>query len=143
MAAPIRRLLQDVVDHCRSTAATYWRATEEGGRLVAAVNVGPGPEKLEGLEVPVEGSLVGMVLCTGLPTAVGAEAPYHPAAMEVTGIHTTAMAAAPVRVAGRAVGVLSTINPLAADRFGPEDLERVQWHAFLLGCLLEHLDHGL
>jgi hypothetical protein len=139
MATPIRRLLQDVVDHCGSTAATYWQASEEDGHLLAAVNVGPGPEKLEGLRVPIDGSLVGMVLCTGLPTAVGADAPYHPAAMEATGIHTTAMAAAPVRVAGRAVGVLSTINPRAADRFGPADLERVQWQAFLLGCLLEHL----
>jgi len=142
MAAPIRRLLQDVVDLCRSTAATYWEATEDGCHLLAAVDLGPEAERLEGLRVPVAGSLVGMVLCTGLPTAVGPDAAYHPAAMEATGILTRAMAAAPVRVAGRTVGVLSTINPTEGDRFGPGDLERVQWQAFLLGCLLEHLDHG-
>lgn len=137
----IRRLLQEVVAACASAEATYWALAKGGRTLEARMNAGPAPEKLEGLEVPVEGSLVGLVLCTGLPTALGPEADYHPTADAATGVETVAMAAAPVRLRGQAVGVLSTINPAGRSLFTAGDLEAVQWKAFLLGCLLEHLQN--
>jgi len=139
----VLRLLQEIVETCGAAEATYWAAADNGAQLRAAVNAGPAPAKLEGLLVPVDGSLVGMVFCTGLATAVGPDAPYHPAAMAATGVPTEAMAAAPVRVRGQTAGVLSTINPEGRTAFSPEDLERVRWKAFVLGCILEHFGHGV
>jgi len=115
----VRRLLTEVVKDCASAEATYWSVVGDPPALLALVNAGPDPGKLEGLLVPLEGSLVGMVLSTGMAAAMGPEAPYHPAADAVTGTRTEAMAAAPVFVDGNAVGVLSTINPAAVGSSPP------------------------
>jgi hypothetical protein len=139
---PIRTLLQETVRACGGAEAAYWELAEDGTSLVAAVNAGPAPARLEGLRVPIDGSLVGMVLCTGMATALGPDGAYHPAAREATGIRTGAMAAAPVRVMGRAAGVLSIINPLGRELFSAEDLAQVQRRALLLGRLLEGAGHA-
>ena len=139
---PIRSLLREVREACRGDEATYWDDAEDGLHLVALVNAGPGLDKLEGLRVPIEGSLVGMVLCSGMALAAGPEAAYHPAARELTGIKTEAMAAAPVRVDGRIAGVLTTINPQGRRLFSQEDLEALQRKALLLGRTLEGRAHA-
>ena len=137
-----RKLLEEVLAACGGTNAASWEVLEDGRDLVALVNAGPDHERLEGLRVPIDGSLVGMVLCTGMAMALGADAAYHPAAREVTGIHTEAMAAAPVRVHGQTTGVLSTINPRGRLLFSQEELERLQRQALALGRLLEGAAHG-
>ena len=134
----VRRLLAEGVKDCTSTEATYWGLEDDPPALRALVNTGSDPARLEGLTVPLEGSLVGMVVSTAMAAAMGPEATYHPAADTATGARTEAMAAAPVCVEGRVVGVLSTINPASGGLFSPGDVERVQWRALLLGCLLEH-----
>ena len=134
-----RRLLGEAVIACRSTEAAIWLLVKEGDHLVAFANVGQAAERLEGLLVPVAGSLVGLVLGSGQPTVLGPDAPYHPAAAAVTGLRTEAMAVSPVRCHGKVIGVVSTINPTDRTLFGPEDLEALQWTAFLMGCALEHL----
>ena len=138
----VRRLLSELVRDCASMEATYWSLEEDPPALRALVNAGPNPAKLENLAVPLEGSLVGMVANTGMAAAMGPEAVYHPAADAATGTRTEAMAAAPVYLEGRVAGVLSTINPAMGGLFSPEDMERVQWRALLLGCLLEHWTRG-
>lgn len=138
----VRRLLAEVVEDCASMEATYWHLEDDPPALRALVNTGPDPTRLEGLTVPMEGSLVGMVVSTAMAAAMGPEAAYHPAADAATGTSTEAMAAAPVSVEGRLVGVLSTINPAKGGLFSSEDVERVQWRALLLGCLLEHWARG-
>ena len=139
----VRRLLAELARDCASTAATYWNLEENPPALRAIVNAGgPNPTKIEGLAVPLEGSLVGMVANTRMAAAMGPEAAYHPAAEAVTGTKTEAMAAAPVCLEGHVMGVLSTINPISGGIFSQEDVERVQWRALLLGCLLEHWTRG-
>ena len=142
MMPPIHSLLLEVLETCGSSEATYWEDVEDGSNLVALVNAGPGPSRLEGLRVPIDGSLVGMVLCTGMAMAVGPDAAYHPAAREATGIKTEAMAAAPVRVNGRTTGVLSAINPLGRHLFSQVDLETLQRKSLLLGRILEGRSHA-
>lgn len=139
-ASPLHRLLRDAADRCGAAEATYWSLSADARTLRALANASPAPERLEGLEVPVEGSLVGLVLCTGQPTALGPDAAYHPAADEATGVETRAMAAAPVRRRGQAVGVISAINPTARALFGAEDLARLQEAARRLGTWLEGED---
>jgi len=138
----LRRLHQETVEACGGAEATYWDLTGDGAGLVVLANAGPDPSRLEGLRVPIDGSLVGMVLCTGMATAVGPDAPYHPAAKEVTGVRTEAMAAAPVRVHGQPVGVLTTINPRGRALFHAADLDALQRKALLLGRLLEADGHA-
>lgn len=138
----LRRLLQETAEGCASAEATLWMLAADDGMLVAVANAGPKPEDLEGLQIPVEGSLVGMVLSTGMPMAAGPDAAYHPAADAATGVRTQAMAAAPVSVFCRAVGVLSTINPSGRDLFGAGDLDRVCRDARLAGQLMERMRHG-
>ena len=133
----LRSLLLEVLAGCGASEATYWEDGEDGKELVARVNAGPDPGLLEGLRVPIDGSLVGLVFCTGMAMAVGPDAAYHPAAREATGVETQAMAAAPVRVQGRTKGVLSTINALSQALFGQEELETLQRKALLLGRVLE------
>ena len=137
-----RAVLEEVLAVCGGTNAAYWEVLEDGRDLVALVNAGPDYARLEGLRVPIDGSLVGMVLCTGMAMALGPDAAYHPAAREVTGIATEAMAAAPVRVRGLTTGVLSAINPLGRDFFTQEELEILQRKALVLGRLLEGAAHG-
>jgi hypothetical protein len=140
--AATRGLLQEVLEVCGGTAAAYWEVVEDAGDLVALVNAGPDAARLEGLRVPIDGTIVGMVLCTGMAMAVGPDAAYHPAAREVTGIATEAMAAAPVRVHGQTRGVLSTINPRGRDLFSQGELDVLQRQALRLGRLLEGTAHG-
>ena len=137
-----RAVLLEVLDLCGGNGVAYWEVVEDGRDLVARVNAGPDSVKLEGLRVPIDGSLVGMVLCTGMAMALGPDAAYHPAAREVTGIATEAMAAAPVRVHGQTTGVLSTINPRGRDLFSQEELELLQRQALALGRILEGAVHG-
>jgi len=137
-----RALLLEVLAVCDGSAAAYWEVVEDGGELVALVNAGPETDRLEGLRVPIDGTIVGMVLCTGMAMAVGPDAAYHPAAREVTGIATEAMAAAPVRIRGLTSGVLSTINPRGRHLFSQGELDALQRHALRLGRLLEGAAHG-
>jgi GAF domain-containing protein len=137
MTAPVRDLLREVLAACGGSGATYWEALADGRDLVARVDAAADPARLEGLRVPIDGSLVGMVLCTGMAMALGPDAAYHPAAREATGILTEAMAVAPVRIHGHTAGVLSTINPRGRALFSQEDLESLQRYAIQLGRLLE------
>jgi hypothetical protein len=138
---PLRSLLQELLAACGGSEATYWEERAEAGELVALVNAGPDPARLEGVRVPIDGSLVGMVLCSGMAMALGPDAAYHPAAQEATGVLTEAMAAAPVRVQGLTTGVLSTINPKGKALFGQGDLDQLQRQALRLGRLLEGGGH--
>jgi hypothetical protein len=139
----IRTLLGEVLDLCGGGGAAFWEVSADGADLVARLHAGPDSVNLEGLRVPIDGSLVGMVLCTGMAMAVGPDAAYHPAARELTGIATEAMAAAPVRVHGQTTGILSTINPRGRALFGQDQLAALQRQALALGRCLEDTAHGL
>lgn len=132
----LRAVLGDLVATTGALEATFWRITPEGTHLEALATAGPAADALEGLKVPAASSIIGLVAASGMPTSVGPDADYHPAAAERTGIRTEAMAAAPVCVDGHPVGVLSAINPQRSPRFGPADLDHLRLAADRLAALL-------
>lgn len=106
--------------------ATYWRIAPEGAHLEAFATSGASAGLLPGLRVPSDTSIVGLVAASGMPTCVGPDADYHPAADARTGLRTEAMAAAPVAQEGTPVGVVSAINPQGRARFDGRDLAHLQ-----------------
>ena len=132
----LRGLLGDLTAAIGALEATFWQIGPDGTQLVALATAGPSAEAMEGLQVPAAASIVGLVAASGLPTSVGPDADYHPAAAARTGIRTEAMAAAPVQVDGHPVGVVSAINPQRAPRFGPADLDRLRATADRIAGLL-------
>lgn len=132
----LRALLAELTQTIGALEATYWTISADGALLEATATAGPGADALEGLQVPAASSIVGLVAASGMPTSVGPDAEYHPAAAERTGIRTEAMAAAPVAVDGWPVGVVSAINPQRAPRFGSDDLDRLRACATRLAQLL-------
>jgi len=131
-----RRLLAEVVEICRASEATLWMPSADGSYLEGALNHGKTPEILESSAVPVDGSVVGMVFCTGIATSIGPDDPHHPSIDEKTGLPTRAMAVAPVCAEGRVRGVLSVMNPTHEGLFSPEDMENLHWKAYLMGLIL-------
>ena len=131
-----RRLLAEVVEVCKASEATLWVASADGHYLEGALNCGQTPEILENSAVPVDGSVVGMVFCTGMATSIGPDDPHNPSIDEKTGLPTRAMAVAPVCVEGRTCGVLSVMNPADGGLFSADDMEHLHWKAHLMGLLL-------
>lgn len=130
------RLLEQARRLCGASEATLWLPGAEG-HLRAHLNVGATPECVEGLEVPIQGALVGWVWVSSQSLCTGPDAPYCLEVDRVTGTETLAMIALPVLGETGTVGVLSAINPEGRHGFDAQDLERLAWPAVLLGCLLE------
>ncbi len=132
-----RALLERARAACDAAEATFWVVSEDGTALLGALNVGRTPEAVEGAEVPIGRSLIGMVASLQLAVSSGPEASFNRSVDARTGTATQAMVAAPVTTDGRLCGVLSAINPRsAAGSFSPEQLEALQEKARELGKLL-------
>lgn len=123
--ALFRPLLAEAAACCACAEASLWAAGPEASLLRVLANHGPDAARLEGAEVPIDGSLVGWAFLSGQELAVGRDAAYDRRLDQQTGRETVAMAAVPVRTSEGVLGVLSAINPEGRETFGPEDLRRL------------------
>lgn len=132
-----RALLERARAACDAAEATFWVVSEDGTALLGALNVGRTPAAVEGAQVPIGRSLIGVVASLQLAVSSGPEASFNRSVDERTGTATQAMVAAPVTSDGRLCGVLSAINPRsAAGTFSPEQLDALKEKARELGKLL-------
>lgn len=100
-------------------AASIFLATPQGSLRLEALS-GQGEEKLMGWEVPQHAGVAGWVFQSGetiLVKDVATDSRFDRAAAESTGYVPDVIAAAPLSVASRDLGVLEVLDP-ALDRFG-------------------------
>ncbi len=133
----LRRLLAEAVAGCHASECTLWVPSPDGTALDGALNHGQTPGILESASVPVDDSVVGLVLRTGAAACIGPGDPHNPSVDERTGLPTQAMAAAPVQISSRTVAVLSVINPTRGAIFSRADLEVLEWKAYLAGLVIK------
>jgi len=138
-----RRLLAEAVQAAGAAEATLWLISDDGEALLGALNHGATPSILESARVPAAGSVVGMVAATGVAACIGPGDAHHEDVDRATGTRTVAMAATPVTIRGALVGVLSAINPTRGGTFSAEELDALQWKAYLLGLVLEDAPRAL
>jgi GAF domain-containing protein len=123
------QLLQSVCDLARTLyraqAASVFLADDQTGELVFAAVSGQGERTLVGSRLPAGTGIAGWVLTGGQALAVddlSADARFSRASAESTGYVPSAMAAAPVLLDDRAVGVLSVLDPGLGRAIGQGDL---------------------
>lgn len=113
---------------------------EPDGALRAAVATGPGGAALRGLRLGPGEGLAGWVARTAEPALVD-EAGSDPRVAQrvdlATQHQTRSLAAAPVMLEGRVLGVLEAVNPRGGGRFSPEDLPALQALGVLAGTAIE------
>jgi GAF domain-containing protein len=137
----IDETLTEVCLRLDAEEASLWCLSPDGSAMDLAANHGPHAARLEGLSVPIQGSVVGLVQATRMATAIGPEDAHHEGVDLVSGVVTRAMVAAPVMGSSGVLGVVSAINPRNRSPFGGRDLEAVMELAAALGKALEAL-HG-
>jgi hypothetical protein len=128
--------LEQARQYCGAAEATLWVPGSEG-QLRACLNVGATPERLRGLEVPIQATLVGWVWVSSQALCAGPDAAYFPGVAEATGTETLAMIALPVVGELGVLGILSAINPVDRACFNARDLESLMAPAAQLGSLLD------
>ena len=129
-------MLRELVTDCRASDATLWLVSEDEESLLGALNCGDVAHIIEAASVPIDDSVVGMVVSTGTAASIGPDEDYNESIDQKAGVKTESMAAAPVRVRGSVCGVVSVINPIDGDVFSSADLEVLEWKAHLMGLIL-------
>lgn len=141
-AAPLdgllTRFLRETCGALNGSEATFWSLSADRGQLDGAANFGPSESIIENAVVPVGQSSIGMVATTEMPIVLGAHERLYAGIDEATGTPTRGMVAAPVRIHGQVVGVLSCINPPQDAMFSGAQIEVLEWKAYLLGALLAY-----
>jgi hypothetical protein len=135
-----RRLLTEAVQACGGTEGTLWLQTLDGSRLIGTLNStleNCQNTALEGLSVPISASAVGDAFQTREPVCVGRKDYQDPLATWTSGVEVTAMIAVPLTSEGEVRGVVSVVNPTAAEEFSSKDLEVLVWKVRLLGLVIQ------
>lgn len=137
-ARKAKRLLDDAMRSIDCDGVGLWVFSKDNQKLTVALNVARNKRVVEGLEVEIRGSLVGLVAMTGEGICVGPDANYNPEVAKKLEVRTFAMVAAAVVVGYDVCGVLSAVNQYGATEktFTHEHLKAVQWMAYLLGLIL-------
>jgi len=137
-ARKVRRLLEDASRALGCDEAALWVFGKDGQSLTAALNHGKRTKSVEGFEVAIRGSLVGLVAMTGEGICVGPDAHYNQDVARALDVKTFAMVAAAVVVGEGVQGVVSAVNLCGATEktFSQEHLRTAQWIAYLMGLVL-------
>lgn len=137
-ARKVRRLLEDAARSLGCDEAALWVFGRDGQSLKAALNHGSRAKSVEGFEVAIRGSLVGLVAMTGEGICVGPDANYNLDVARALDVKTYAMVAVPVIVGEEIQGVMSAVNLYGAKEktFSQEHLRTAQWSGYLLGLVL-------
>lgn len=132
----LRRVLKILLESSPATECTYWLVQQDIQHLLALANEGPQREEIEGLEVPLSESVVGMVASTRRSELIGPGDEHNPTVDDAVGYATSAMIASPVLVGDELVGVLSAVNPSDGQEFTGEDLNHLDFCSYLIGLVL-------
>jgi hypothetical protein len=137
-ARKARHVLEDSRKLLGCDEAALWVFSKDNQNLVAALNHGKHEKSVEGLEVQIRGSLVGLVAMTGEGICVGPDANYNPDVARALDVKTYAMVAAAVVVDDEICGVISAVNLYGTTEsiFTVEHLRAVQWAAYVMGLVL-------
>jgi len=129
----LRRFLAETAAACRASESTFWVISADGKRIEGAANVGPDFEKVEKLVVHANDSVVGLIATTGISLCVGPGEFMNPEIKNEFSVRS--MVVTPVLIDSQICGVVTAINALDGEKFRPDDLETLQWKAYLLGLL--------
>ncbi|MEI6233024.1 MAG: GAF domain-containing protein [Planctomycetota bacterium] len=130
----MRRFMADTALACRASESTFWVISADGKRIEGAVNAGPAHDQVEKLVVQANDSVVGLIATAGISLCVGPDEFMNPEIKKQFSVRN--MVVAPVKVDAQICGVVSAINVKEGEKFKPEDLDALQWKAYLLGLLL-------
>jgi GAF domain-containing protein len=111
---------------------------QEKGKLIFRTAIGPGAEKLIGIEVPLEGSVNGLAFATG---EVQSMTPTHREADKVTGVVYRNVLVAPLLIGEEGVGTINAVNKQNGDHFTAEDMEAYRLFANLAAQLIRQRLH--
>lgn len=138
--APLPRAVQDMVEAAiellQAEQGSIMLLEEDGQTLTLVASYGLPSEVPMGMTVRVGESVAGRVLATGKPLLLGAIdrdafVNFVPKSREIS-----SSVVVPLRVQGRAIGVLNLAVTDAPERFGDEDLRVAQMFADQAGGLL-------
>jgi signal transduction histidine kinase len=116
------QLAADVMD---AGASSLMLIDEERGELVFEVSHGGGSDILRRQRMSIDEGIAGWVARTGKPTIANdarTDPRFNPRVDVRTGFLTQSIAAVPLRIKGRTIGVLEVLNKYSGGGFDPEDL---------------------
>ncbi len=122
----LRSLMTQVRDYFEVEAASVALLEEETNNLVFCVAVGKASKEVVGLRLQPGEGVAGWVIQTGQPTVVPvahSDARFNTVIDDQTDFYTHALLAVPIKVNGRAIGVIEALNP-ATGAFN-EDAQRL------------------
>jgi len=122
----LRSLMAQVRDYFQVEAASVALLDEETEEVVFRIAVGEAADEVMGLRLALGQGIAGWVVQTGEPTLVPvahADERFYSGVDDSTDFYTRTMLAVPIKVGGRAIGVIEAINP-AAGTFD-EDAQRL------------------
>jgi len=112
----LRSIMTQVRDYFQVEAASVALLEEETGDLVFRVAVGQASKEVVGLRMRPGEGIAGWVFQTGQPELVPvahADERFYTGVDDSTDFRTHTMLAVPVKVEGRAIGVIEALNPAA------------------------------
>lgn len=122
----LQSLMVQVRDYFQVEATSVALLDEERGELIFRVAVGEVASEVVGLRLAPGQGVAGWVVQTGKPVLVPlahADARFYRGIDDRTGFYTRAVLAVPIKVAGRAMGVIEALNP--ATGVFDEDAQRL------------------
>jgi GAF domain-containing protein len=122
----LQSLMAQVRDYFQVEATSAALLDEETGELVFRVAIGEAADEVVGMRLSPDQGIAGWVVQTGEPLLVPvahADERFYSGVDDRTGFHTRTLLAVPIKVEGRAIGVIEVLNP-AAGAFD-EDVQRL------------------
>ena len=122
----LQSLMAQVRDYFQVEATSVALLDEDTGELVFRVAVGEAADEVVGLRLAPAQGVAGWVVRTGEPSLVPvahADARFYAGVDGRTGFRTRTMLAVPIKIEGRAIGVIEALNPVAG--IFDEDAQRL------------------
>lgn len=132
----LHRLLEEELPRLRGDDAMLWLLTDDDLNLLPVASARTDPTLFAQLATPVANSRIGLVTALGEPIVIGPEDAHNETVEILSGILTENMVAGPIFLGEELVGVVSCIRSTPSDWFGREDIERIEWLAFLVGAVI-------
>ena len=121
----LHALMTSVRDHFQVEATSVALKDEQTGDMIFRVAVGAVARDVIGMRIKVGQGIGGWVAKSGEPIIVPVarqDPRFYNGVDEVTGFHTGAVMAVPIRLGDEVIGIIEVMNPLA-ERFDQEDLQ--------------------
>lgn len=134
------RILRETMDGLDIEAASLALVDESSGELEFRFAGGEVAENVQGLRLEKGKGIAGWVVEHGEPLMISdvEQDPRHfPEVDERTGFETRMIAAAPIRVQDRTIGVLEAFNPTRGE-FSQEQFDLLEGIAFMAGTAISH-----